>query len=239
MREGQHRIEFVRLGNRVRRFEEVAFRHEGEGLPASFQALGFHRELRGGHAVGVGKGNPEDGRAIVFENRKLHLAVSGRDQDALIVVMMMSPERLVPMMVIVLLMRMRMSVPVVMMVVGVPMIMPMSVGVGVAKITPRPEKHPDRQGQNTDRRTNLQVRLHGLSIPLTAKMQRRRREDPNQEGMGKRGREPEQNGLPDRSPNRDDEGGHHRFGVTRFKTVQRAQENGRRNEEPQIVSPVL
>jgi len=57
--------------------------------------------------------------------------------------------------------------------------------------------------------------------------------------MGDCGGEPQKDGLPHRSPHRDDEGSHHRLGMAGLEPVQGAEQNCGRNEEPGVGSALL
>jgi hypothetical protein len=119
------------------------------------------------------------------------------------------------------------------------MSMMMLVSMRFAQFTPRPEIHPRRKRIDEKRRTDLQIRLDAFCVPLIPEMNRKRRENPDDERMRNRRRQPEQNRLRHRSPDGDDKCRHHRLRMPGFKTVQCAQQDAGRDEKPQVCGPGL
>ena len=113
------------------------------------------------------------------------------------------------------------------------------VRVRLAQFAARAEKHPRRQREDADRRADLQIRLDTLGVPLIAKVQRTGGENPDDERVRNRRRQPEQHRLPDGSADGDNERGHHGFRVARLQPMQGSEQNGGGNEKPQIRGSVL
>jgi hypothetical protein len=138
------------------------------------------------------------------------------------------------MMVIVLIIVVLMLVIMVMAVAMFMVMMPVMMMVMVRGVhfAPGAKKHPDRQRKDHDRGDELQIGLHGFRIPLVAKLERDRCQQPDQQRMGDGRGQPQQHGLRDGPADRDDERRHHRFRMSRLQAVQGAEKNGGGNVKP-------
>src|SRR3954469_18332014 len=93
------------------------------------------------------------------------------------------------------------------------------------RVPSRAKEHPDRETSDDGGRGQLEIRLRRLGAPMAAKFERGGRERPDYERMGKCGGKTEQDRLPDRPPNRDDERRHHRLRVPWLHPMERAQQD--------------
>ena len=106
--------------------------------------------------------------------------------------------------------------------VGMVIGLTMRMAAGGLHVLTRSPKHPQGKAADDDRRHQLEVRFARLGVPLASKFQRERRQGPNDERVRDRRRNPQQHGLPNGSADRHDERGHHRLGMSRLQTMQRA-----------------
>ena len=64
-------------------------------------------------------------------------------------------------------------------------------------------------------------------------------QEPDDEAVRKGRAKSEKDGLENRSPDGDDEGGHHRLGMARFQAMEGAEEDGRGNIKPGMHGSLL
>lgn len=94
--------------------------------------------------------------------------------------------------------------------------------------------HPSGGGQDDNARADLKVGLRRFDIEVPAKIKGKGGQQPDDQGMGKGGRDSEQARLQDRAANGDDESGHHGFRVARFQAVQGPEQNGAGQKKPDV-----
>ena len=111
--------------------------------------------------------------------------------------------------------------------------------VTVVLLAPGPPRHPERDADDEHRRRQLEVRLGRLATPFLAEILSAQRDHPDDRGVRERRRQPEQDRLRDRAPDRDDEGGHHRLRMAGLQAVQGAEQDGARHEQPGMRGPLL
>ncbi len=99
-------------------------------------------------------------------------------------------------------------------------------------IPPVPPGHPAGDADDEQAGNDLQIGLGALGRPFRSEIESAQRDDPDDRGVGKGGGEAKQDRLRHGSANGDDERRHHRLRVARLETVQRAEENRARREEP-------
>jgi hypothetical protein len=93
-----------------------------------------------------------------------------------------------------------------------------------ALLAPGAPDHPQRHGDDDGRRGQLEPRLGGVQVEVAAKVQASQPNGPDDRRVRRRGRQPQQDRLPDRAAHRDDEGRHHGLGVAGLQAVQRPQQ---------------
>ena len=110
-------------------------------------------------------------------------------------------------------------------------IMVVLLGLGTP-FAPGPPHHPQRHGDDDRRRSQLEPRFGGVEVKVAPEVEPGQADHPDDQGVRGGRRQAQQDRLPDRAAHRDDEGRHHGLGVARLQTVQRAQQQGRGNEQP-------
>ena len=76
----------------------------------------------------------------------------------------------------------------------------------------------------------MKVRFRAFGIPLAPIMKGESGQEPDHEAVRKSGAKSQQDGLKNRSPDGDDERGHHGLGMPWFEAVQGTQQYGAGNE---------
>jgi hypothetical protein len=108
------------------------------------------------------------------------------------------------------------------------------VGMGFGDLAPGAEIHPYGETEHQGGGSEMEVGLGVFRIPLTAVVEGQRGQHPDQQGVRDRRRQTQQHGLPDGAADRDDERGHHRFGMARLQPMQGSEEDGDGDVEPGV-----
>ena len=93
-------------------------------------------------------------------------------------------------------------------------------------------ERPRGQDQDDDAGGELEVGFALFHVEFGGEAQTRVGKDPDDGGVGNGCRHPEQQGLADRAPDGDDEGGHHGLAVAGLQAVQGAEDHGGGQEQP-------
>lgn len=227
--EAEARHEFVRLRDFGQGFQIVPPVGESEDLNGSIRP--FRRDL---HVVGLPDMAPlgpqaKDGRHARFEDLQRNDAMPGIDPAHLLAVAAM------PMAVpVVMIVPMRVMMTLNPMIVRTVMSVMRVPGGGLCHllVMPGAPEHPQRDGDDDRRRSELEIGFHGLGIDATPQIEAGEGNAPDDGGMRDRRRDAEQRGLQDRAADGHDEGCHHRLGMAGLQPVQRAEEDRAGDEEP-------
>ena len=152
----------MRLRDHRSRFQNAVFRCERKCLPLTVRTACFHGDARWfskERICPVRKFEPKNWRDTLLKDRQVYLSLSGIDNFRLIVRMPMSIVSIVSLMTVVLMLVRRRGFD----------------------IPARPPKHPNRQPDDDDSRTDLKVRLGRFRIPVAAVAEGCRREKPDDE----------------------------------------------------------
>ena len=112
-------------------------------------------------------------------------------------------------------------------------------GLGGAVIQAGSVQHPQAHPHHNQRGGQQQIGLRLLSQDGIPKRERQGRNQPYDDGVRQGGTHSQQRGLARRSFDGDDECGHQGFGVPWLQSVQRADQDGCGNKQPQIGRSVL
>jgi hypothetical protein len=103
-----------------------------------------------------------------------------------------------------------------------------------ALLPTNPPEHPPGHRHDDDSGGEREVRLRLLNFEPVRVAQPNERQRPDDDGVRDGRGEAEERGLPDGSPDGDDECGHHRLAVAWLQAMQRAQQDGGRDEQPGV-----
>lgn len=98
-------------------------------------------------------------------------------------------------------------------------------GLGGLLILPCPPEHPECHADDDGRRCKLEIWLERLGIDAPPQIHAAERNAPDDNRMREGCRQSQKDGLRHCSPDRDNEGGHHRLGMAGFQSVQRTEQD--------------